>query len=74
MAWREYANFGEVVLEKPFRPIFFTKAQKASYPAASYKYYVAVITDGGTGSTPVLVMSDGTNWVGYGAAMTTDLD
>jgi hypothetical protein len=74
MSFREATSFGRIKFKYPTTLAVYTKAT-APLPTqtapVSVKYSFIVISDGGTGSTPILCMSNGTNWVAPAAAMTT---
>jgi len=74
MSLRELTSFGRITFKYPTTLAVYPKA---TVPAptqtspVSVKYSFVVISDGGSGGTPILAMSNGTNWVTFGAAMTT---
>jgi hypothetical protein len=74
MSFRELTSFGRITFKYPTTFAVYTKAT-APLPTqtspATVKYSWIVISDGGTGATPILCMSNGTNWVAPAAAMTT---
>jgi len=71
MSWREATSFGRIKFTHPIILSLYTKALSYAATIPILKYAFQVISDGGTTATPILVMSNGTVWKAFGAAMTT---
>ena len=71
MSWRESTSFGRIKFTHPAIFSLYTKALSYAATIPILKYAAINLTDGGTGATPVLAMSNATNWVSWTAANTT---
>lgn len=71
MSFRENVTFGRITFKYPTKLATYTLATVPSPTDEINNGSYITITDGGTGSTPILAYCNGTNWVAFGAAMTT---
>jgi uncharacterized protein YjdB len=70
LSWRESTSFGRIKFTHPTSWSIYTKALSYAATIPILKYAILCLTDGGTLGTPIIAMSNGTNWVSYDATQT----
>ena len=67
MSWRESTSFGRIKFTHPAIFALYTKALSYAATIPILKYAVINLTDGGSLGTPILALSNATNWVSWAA-------